>query len=60
MGRRPIRAPLNVYLNARLVGRLRRESSGAIDFQYDEDLAGMGERHPGLGIDASTRRPLYR
>jgi transcriptional regulator with XRE-family HTH domain len=36
MGRRPIRSPLNVYLNARLVGRLRRESSGAIDFQYDK------------------------
>jgi len=24
-----------VYLNSRLVGRLRRESSGAVDFQYD-------------------------
>jgi serine/threonine-protein kinase HipA len=29
------RVPLHVYLNGRLVGRLRRESSGAIDFQYD-------------------------
>lgn len=29
------RAPLNVYLNARLLGRLRREASGATDFQYD-------------------------
>jgi serine/threonine-protein kinase HipA len=37
MGRRPAHAPLNVYLNARLVGQLRRESSGAIDFKYDED-----------------------
>lgn len=27
--------PLNVFLNARLVGRLNRQSSGAIDFQYD-------------------------
>ncbi|WP_400769809.1 type II toxin-antitoxin system HipA family toxin [Methylosinus sporium] len=35
MARRP-RPPLNVYLNNRLVGRLRRESSGAIDFRYDE------------------------
>jgi serine/threonine-protein kinase HipA len=34
MGRRPARPPLEVYLNARLVGRLRRESSGAVDFQY--------------------------
>src|SRR5208282_5515760 len=37
MARRPIHAPLNVYMNARLVGQLRRESSGAIDFQYDKD-----------------------
>jgi serine/threonine-protein kinase HipA len=37
MGRRPLRALLNVYLNARLVGQLRRESSGAIDFKYNED-----------------------
>jgi len=36
MGRRPIHAPLDVYLNARLVGQLRRESSGAIDFKYDK------------------------
>lgn len=35
MARTPSRPPLNVYLNGRLVGRLRRESSGAIDFIYD-------------------------
>jgi serine/threonine-protein kinase HipA len=27
--------PLNVFLNSRHVGRLNRQSSGAIDFQYD-------------------------
>jgi serine/threonine-protein kinase HipA len=27
--------PLNVFLNNRLVGQLRRETSGAISFQYD-------------------------
>jgi serine/threonine-protein kinase HipA len=37
MARRRTRYPLNVYLNARLVGRLRRQASGAIDFQYDPD-----------------------
>jgi serine/threonine-protein kinase HipA len=37
MGRRPAHAPLNVYLNARLVGQLRRESSGAIAFKYDDN-----------------------
>ena len=35
MARRRTNAPLSVYLNGRLVGRLRRETSGAIDFQYD-------------------------
>jgi serine/threonine-protein kinase HipA len=30
------RTRLNVFLNARLVGRLNKEASGAIDFQYDE------------------------
>jgi serine/threonine-protein kinase HipA len=35
MGRRPRHTPLNVFLNGRRVGRLRRESNGAIDFQYD-------------------------
>lgn len=29
------RTPLNVFLNGRLVGRLRRQASGAIDFEYD-------------------------
>jgi len=28
------RAPLNVFLNSRLVGRLHRQASGAIEFQY--------------------------
>lgn len=35
MSRRP-RPPLNVYLNGRIVGILRRSSSGAIDFRYDQ------------------------
>lgn len=35
MARKRIRIPLNVFLNGRLVGHLKREASGAIDFQYD-------------------------
>jgi serine/threonine-protein kinase HipA len=35
MPRRAGNEPLNVFLNSRLVGRLRREASGAILFQYD-------------------------
>jgi serine/threonine-protein kinase HipA len=34
MARRKAHQPLNVFLNGRLVGVLRRESTGAIDFQY--------------------------
>ena len=35
MARPRTRISLNVYLNARLVGKLHRQSSGAIDFQYE-------------------------
>jgi serine/threonine-protein kinase HipA len=35
MARRRTRIPLNVYLNATLVGQLNRAASGAIDFRYD-------------------------
>jgi len=35
MARRRRHPPLSVFLNGRLVGRLRRESTGAINFQYD-------------------------
>lgn len=37
MVRRRTHTPLNVLLNGRLVGVLRRESTGAIDFRYDPD-----------------------
>jgi serine/threonine-protein kinase HipA len=36
MARARVRVPLNVYLNGRLVGKLQRESSGAIDFTYEQ------------------------
>ena len=36
MARRRTRTPLNVYLNSRLAGRLRRMANGAIDFRYDQ------------------------
>lgn len=35
MTRRPAHVPLNVFINGRLVGVLRREATGAIDFRYD-------------------------
>lgn len=37
MARRSTHAPLNVFLNGRLVGLLRRGATGAIDFRYDPE-----------------------
>jgi serine/threonine-protein kinase HipA len=42
MARRPTHIPLNVFLNGRLVGVLRRESNGAIDFRYDQNWLDWG------------------
>ena len=33
-GRRKTHIPLDVFLNGRLVGHLRRETGGAVDFLY--------------------------
>src|SRR6516164_8014127 len=46
MPRRRTRIPLNVFLNGRLVGRLSRQSSGAIDFQYAADWLGWEQAFP--------------
>jgi serine/threonine-protein kinase HipA len=35
MARKPSLPPLETYLNGRLVGKLRKESSGAVEFRYD-------------------------
>jgi len=37
MARKRAHVPLNVFLNSRHVGVLRREATGAIDFQYGRD-----------------------
>lgn len=37
MARRAAYVPLNVFLNGRLVGVLRREATGAVDFQYAKE-----------------------
>src|SRR4051794_23803792 len=58
MARRPASAPLNVYLNARLVGRLRRESSGAIDFRYDKDWLAWSNAIP-VSVSLSLREDRY-
>ena len=53
MAKKSARIPLNVFLNARLVGRLRRETSGAIHFQYDESWLSWENTFP-----ASLSLPL--
>jgi serine/threonine-protein kinase HipA len=58
MARRPAHVPLNVYLNGRLVGRLRRESSGAIDFRYDQSWLGWEDAIP-VSVSLPLREDRY-
>ena len=58
MARRPANAPLNVYLNARLVGRLRRESAGAIDFTYDKSWLAWSSAIP-VSVSLPLREDRY-
>ncbi len=46
MARRPARARLDVFLNARPVGRLRRLGSGAVEFRYDPGWLGWEHALP--------------
>ncbi len=46
MARRRRHDPLKVFLNSRLVGRLNRETSGAIDFRYDPTWLGWEHALP--------------
>ena len=58
MARKRTRIPLNVYLNGRLVGRLRRETSGAIDFQYDESWLNWEHTFP-VSLSLPLREDRY-
>lgn len=58
MARKRTRIPLDVYLNARLVGRLRRLASGAIDFQYDESWLDWEHALP-ISISLPLREDRY-
>ena len=58
MGRPPANAPLNVFLNARLAGVLRRESSGAIDFRYDPQWLSWGPTFP-ISLSLPLREDRY-
>lgn len=58
MPRRRTRIPLNVYLNARLVGRLLRRASGAITFQYDQSWLDWRHALP-ISTSLSLREDRY-
>jgi serine/threonine-protein kinase HipA len=58
MARPRTRVPLDVYLNGRLVGRLRREASGAVDFQYDQSWLGWESAIP-VSLSLPLREDRY-
>lgn len=58
MARRRTRIPLNVYLNGRLVGELRRAASGAIDFQYDPSWLAWEHTFP-ISLSLPLREDRY-
>ena len=58
MARRRTRTPLNVYLNSRLVGQLRRQASGAIEFQYDPSWLSWKNAFP-VSLSLPMREDRY-
>ena len=50
--------PLNVFLNSRLVGQLRREKSGAISFRYDRSWLEWGSVLP-VSLSLPLREQPY-
>lgn len=58
MARRRTRTPLHVYLNSRLVGQIRKEASGAIDFHYDHSWLGWESAFP-ISLSLPLREDRY-
>jgi serine/threonine-protein kinase HipA len=58
MTRRPAHIPLNVFLNGRMVGVLRRESNGAIDFLYDRHWLAWESAFP-VSLSLPLREDRY-
>lgn len=59
MGRRKTQAALKVLINNRLIGRLAKEPSGAITFQYDEAWLAF-PRHFPVSLSMPVRPEPYR
>ncbi|WP_420831847.1 type II toxin-antitoxin system HipA family toxin [Bradyrhizobium quebecense] len=58
MGRPRANAPLNVFVNGRHAGVLKRESSGAIDFRYDADWLAWESTFP-ISLSLPLREERY-
>jgi serine/threonine-protein kinase HipA len=58
MGRKRAHVALNVFLNGRLVGILRRESTGAIDFRYEPDWLAWESTFP-ISLSLPLREDRY-
>lgn len=58
MAKKRTRIPLNVFLNGALVGRLTRETSGAIDFKYDESWLAREDALP-VSLSLPLREDRY-
>lgn len=58
MARRPARVPLDVFLNGRKVGQLRRKASGAIDFRYDRTWLDWEDNFP-VSLSLLLREDRY-
>lgn len=58
MGRRKAHAPLNVLINNRLAGRLLKEASGAIAFQYAETWLAWEHGFP-ISLSLPMRETAY-
>jgi len=59
MGRRKAHAPLNVLINNRQIGRLEKDPSGAISFQYDDSWLNF-PRHFPVSLSLPPRPEPYR
>jgi serine/threonine-protein kinase HipA len=58
MARHRRHEPLNVFLNSRLVGQLRREASGATSFQYDASWLAWTHTMP-ISLSIPLREDAY-
>ena len=58
MAKKGSRIPLSAFLNGRLVGQLRRATSGAIDFQYDQSWLDWEHTFP-VSISLPLREDRY-